>query len=229
MKNSFTLLELIFVIVVVGIIAVVTLRKTPSDNLDRATIQLVSHLRYTQHLALNQDFYSTTDMNWFKRRWKLSFSNGADTNNYWAYSVWADTAGDATGSPDPKEIAVNPMNKSKRLTGGFNGNLFIHTNDPRATQELNIGQAYGILDIKFSSPCRTGAHSKSIAFDHVGRPLRGALENYIAPYKSSIKTNILIHKQCQITLCSVANCDNASADEKRIIAIEPETGYAHIL
>lgn len=229
MKNAFTLLELVFVIVIVGIIATFAMRQTPSDHLDRAAIQLLSHIKYTQHLALKQDFYNPNDSNWFKRRWRFGFSKGIGTNEKWAYTIWADTAGNATGSPDPKEIAINPSDTTKRLTGGFNGNLFIHTNDPRATKEMNLGEAYGILDVKFSAPCRTGAHSKSIAFDHVGRPLRGALENYIAPYKSSIKTNILLLKQCQITICIVDNCDNANEDEKRVIAIEPETGYAHFL
>lgn len=229
MKNAFTLLELVFVIVIIGIIAAFTIRKTPSDHLDRAAIQLASHIRYTQHLALTQDFYSTKDPHWFKRRWRISFNKGDGTNNLWAYTLFADTKGKATDNPDPEEIAINPMDKSKRLTGGASGNLLIHTNDAEATRELNLGETYGILDVQFSSACRTGTHSKTIGFDHVGRPLRGAMKNYIAPYKSSIKANILVQQQCQISICSVIDCNSAKENEKRVIAIEPETGYVHIL
>ena len=229
MKKSFTLLELVFVIVVIGIISLATIRNIPSDNLERAAIQLASHIRYTQHLALTHDFFSVTDPHWFKRRWRISFNRGEGTNNYWAYTVWADTAGTASGSPDPQEIAINPLNNSKKLTGGFNGNLFIHTGDPEATEELNIGEYYGILDVRFSSACRTGTHSKSIGFDHVGRPLRGAIENYTSPYDSSVVTNILIVSQCQITLCTITDCTLANDEEKKVIAIEAETGYIHIL
>ncbi|MGD9655900.1 MAG: Tfp pilus assembly protein FimT/FimU [Sulfuricurvum sp.] len=229
MKNSFTLLEIVFVILVIGILAKLLLTKNPSDHLDRAVHQIISHIRYTQHLALKQDFYSTTDPHWFKRRWRISFNRGEGTNSYWAYTVWADTAAAASGSPDPQEIALNPQNPAKKLTGGFNGNQFIHAGDPEATEELTIGAYYGIKDVKFSSACRTGTHSKSIGFDHIGRPLRGAIENYTSPYDSAVATNVLIVAQCTITLCTVDNCSTATDEQKRTIAIEAETGYAHIL
>ena len=229
MRKSFTLLELVFVILVIGILAKVLLTKNPSDHLDRAAYQIVSHIRYTQQLALVHDFYSPQDPHWFKRRWRISFNSGEGTNGYWAYTVWADTAATASGSPDPQEIAQNPQNPAKKLTGGFNGNQFIHAGDPEATEELTIGAYYGIKDIKFSAACRTGTHSKSIGFDHVGRPLRGAIENYTSPYDSAVATNVLIVAQCRITLCSVSDCNTATHEEKKTIAVEPETGYAHIV
>ena len=228
MKKAFTLLELVFIIVVVGILAAVMIPRMKSNPLREAAIQVVSHIRYTQHLALVDDKFDSNDANWYKKRWRFSFNKGAGTDNKWSYTIWSDTSG--SGSPDPAEVAVNPQNRSKKLTGGFNGTGFIHTGDANATSEMNLGKRYGILDVDFSAPCRTASLSKSLAFDHLGRPLRGALENYTSAYdNSAIATNILVSSQCQITLCTEANCSTAANDNKVVIAIEPETGYAHIL
>jgi hypothetical protein len=199
-----------------------------SNPLREAAIQVVSHIRYTQHLAMVDDKFDSADASWYKKRWRFSFNNGAGTNNKWSYTIWSDTSG--SGSPDPSEVAINPQNRSKRLTGGFNGTGFIHTGDAAATSEMNLGEKYSVLDVNFSAPCRTAAVSKSLAFDHFGRPLRGALENYTSAYNNSgITTNILVQSQCQITLCSVSNCAAATNEEKVVIAVEAETGYAHIL
>jgi len=99
-----------------------------------------------------------------------------------------------------------------------------------ATAEMNLGRKYNIMDVTFSDACRTGTNSKSIAFDHLGRPLRGALKDYTDPYENTTITKfVTLPSQCQITLCSVSSCSTATSDEKVTIAIEPESGYAHII
>ncbi len=232
MKKSFTLLELIFVIVVIGILTVVALPKLQKNNLPKAAAQLISHIRYTQHLAMIDDkFNSSTGTNWYKSRWRLSFSkSNTGTNNKYAYTIFSDTAGGSAGNPDPQEVAINPLDKSKRLTGGASGATMIHTGDKNATDEMNIGEEYDVLDVDFSANCRTGTTSKTITFDHIGRPIRGALSNFDSAYhSSSTATNILISGQCVINLCSVSNCNAANGDEIISIAIEPESGYVHLL
>ncbi|MCX6052536.1 MAG: type II/IV secretion system protein [Campylobacterales bacterium] len=222
MKKSFTLIELVFVVVVIGILSAIILPSTRSDNLREAAIQLVSHIRYTQHLAMVDDKFNVNNNNgikWYKQRWRFSFANGADTNNKWSYTVWSDTSG--TGSPDPSEIAVNPLSKSKKLTGGANGTNLIHSGDINATKEMNLGNKFGIVDVKFSSPCRTGVSSKSIGFDHLGRPLRGAIENYTSSYDSAVVTNILVSSPCKITLVD-------DTGKELNVTIKPETGYTYI-
>jgi prepilin-type N-terminal cleavage/methylation domain-containing protein len=216
-KKAFTLLELIFVIVVIGILAAAVIPSTKSDRAHDAALQLVSHIRYTQHLAMIDDKFDANDNVWYKKRWQITFNNGDDTNNKWSYTIFSDTAGSSTGSPDKTEVAINPLNPSKKLTGGFNGTGFIHTGDDEATAEMNLGEKYGINDVVFSPSCKFYGSTK-IAFDHLGRPLKGAFENYSSAYPTSSR---IIQSQCVITL--VSSESNAS------IAIEPETGYAHIL
>ncbi len=229
MRKAFTMLELVFVLVIIGIIAVVALREAKTNPLREAAIQIISHIRYTQHLAMVDDRYDANNfdsvgaLKWYKERWRFAFSRGIDTNNRWSYTIFADTIGDSTGNPDATEIAVNPLDSSKRLTGGFSGVGYIHTGDAAATDKMNIGESYGVSNVTFSAPCRTSATSKSLGFDHLGRPLRGALSNYISAYDSgTVVANILVLGQCVITL--------THDDGKTIqIAIEPETGYTHIL
>lgn len=222
MKKAFTMLEFVFVIVIIGILAAVVIPRTGSNRLHEAAVQVVSHIRYTQHLAIVDDKFdvnkkdsSTGEPKWFKERWQIMFSN-AD-NGAWSYVVFSDSLGDSTGNPDPAEVAVNPLNGAKKLTGGNSGTGIIHYNDENATNELNIGVKYGIEDVIFSSTCSIST-SRRIAFDYLGRPLRGAFQNYTSAYPAA---NRLITSTCIITLINSEG--NVS------IAIEPETGYAHIL
>jgi prepilin-type N-terminal cleavage/methylation domain-containing protein len=217
MKKAFTMLELIFVIVVIGILAAVVIPRTGSNRLYEAAIQVVSHIRYTQHLAMIDDKFSTADAQWYKDRWQIMFANTAGSGNAWSYMIFSDSLGASTGTPDVNEHAANPLDSSKLLTGGYSaGNIAF--DDPRATAELNLGKKYGITTISSSNECRLGTGNLRIAFDYLGRPLRGAFHNYTSPYPAADR---IITSTCTITL--------SSDDGNVSIAIEPKTGYAHIL
>jgi len=228
MKKAFTLLELVFVIIVIAIITAIAIPDSRDTKLREAAVQLLSHIKYTQHLALVDDKYDASDANWYKNRWQLFFSRGADTNNLWSYTIFSDFLGGSTGSPDPAEVAINPQFQGKRLTGGANGATMIHFGDADATAELNIGTEYGILGINLPADCRIGT-SQKIAFDHLGRPIRGSLSGatFNAPYPNTA-TNRLIINPCTISLCTVLNCVAPAPDEVEYITIQPETGFACI-
>lgn len=215
MKKAFTMLELVFVIVVIGILAAVVIPRAGSNRLHEAAVQVVSHIRYTQHLAMVDDKFNGSETDWHKRRWQLLFGTSADTNNKIAYSIFSD-APTFSGNPGISELAKNPMSSNKLLTGGFSG-VISYATDSRVTREMNIGEKYGIGDVSFSAECSING-SKRIAFDYIGRPLRGALDSYTSSYPAADR---LITSTCIITL--ISNDENVS------IAIEPETGYAHIL
>ena len=208
-------MELVFVIVVIGILAAVVIPRTGSNRLNEAAIQVVSHIRYTQHLALVDDKFNSSDSIWFKRRWQIIFGNSAYTDYKPAYTIFSDTSGTASGNPDQSEIAKNPLDSSKVLSGGHSGTInFTDPDDKKiATKEMNLGATYGIESYSLNGGC-SGAR---IAFDHLGRPFTGNLESTEVAYDSGR----LIKERCDIILAN---------DEGSItIAIEPESGYAHIL
>ena len=73
MRKAFTLLELVFVLVVIGILAAVIIPSTRTNPVREAAIQLVSHIRYTQHLAMVDDKFDIANATWYKDRWLISF------------------------------------------------------------------------------------------------------------------------------------------------------------
>ncbi len=216
-KKAFTMLELVFVIVVSGILAATMIPRFDRDNLQEAADQVISHIRYTQHLAMVDDKFDANKTNWYKERWQLLFGKSSsgtkNSGGYYAYTIFSDKP-TYSGDPDLKEIAVNPLDNTKLLSGGFSGTL--DWKDANATKTLNIGSKFGIISV-LTFGC---GGAKRIAFDYLGRPIRGNLRTSSKVYQKGR----LLTSQCRIALCKDASCDNNIT-----IAIEPETGYAHIL
>ena len=226
MKKALTLIELVFVIAIVGILSVVLAPNFQRDTLQEAANQIVSHIRYTQHLAMMDNKFSNSDANWFKGRWQIHFYNNPGTGNEWSYTIFSDSEGNHTNNPDPIEIARNPLNSSKYLTGGTSGAGLIQNNNSKATHELSLKSKFGILDVEFSGGCRSNVNY--LSFDNMGRPFNSFPTS--APYEvASPGWHKLLQSSCIIDLCVVDDCSVASSDDKISIQIEPETGYAHIL
>jgi len=225
MKKAFTLLELIFVIVVIGILAGTIIPNVKSSSLYDAASQLVNHIRYTQHLAMVDDKFDSTDSDWYKTRWQIKFSNVSGSDNKWAYAIFQDINKD--GNPNAFETAVNPLDNNKRLTGGYSGT--IEYDEASATKELNLGNKYSIMDIDFENCGINNSDSKKrIFFDNLGRPYINNPKLLDSKYKDG-SNSMLLKQSCRIILCNTDDCSSANDDEKVLIQIEDETGYVHIL
>ena len=192
MRKAFTLVELVFVVVVIGILAFALWpTKQPTQALEAAR-QIVAHIRYTQHLALNDDKFAThTDTggtgssiakDWYKRLWRITFSNlTADKDckiGGWRYAVYQNIAGDLLsdkGQPNGTiEAARNPAQAGKVLSACYSG-LSTNTSD-----ELNLSQTYKIKNIDFS-----GFGTQGIIFDELGRAYPSG--GWTTPYDNSRK------------------------------------------
>lgn len=179
MKKAFTLIELVFVMIVLAILTFALWpTKQPTQALEAAR-QIVAHIRYTQHLALNDDKFAThTDTDgtkqniakdWYKRLWRITFSNGGVDkkckNGGWRYAVYQNIAGSLSDKGQPngaKEAAMNPAQAGKVLSACYSG-LSTNTSD-----ELNLGQTYKIETIDFSDFAE-GGKIQGIIFDELGR------------------------------------------------------------
>jgi len=215
MKKAFTMIELVFVLVVIGILAATIIPRVQTNPLQEAAIQLISHIRYTQHLAMVDDKFDTTDSNWYKKRWQIVFSNAVVPDSTVAYTIFADTATAATstfsGDADVSEIAKNPENTLKLLTGGYAS--AISSTHSQVTKKLNLELSYGVTSVALSGGCNQGLR---IAFDHLGRPMKGDLSGNNAAYES----DNLIQTNCTIKL--------TDGSKSVSIIVTPETGYAYI-
>lgn len=169
MRKAFTMLELVFVIVVIGILAAAIIPSTRTNPAQEAAIQLLSHIRYTQHLAMIDDKYDAANPTWFQERWQIAFTGNT-------YSILSN------GVP-----AIDPSNSAA----------------PLQTIDLNSDYSVTVVSACGANPI--------FSFDHLGRPLYGALTSTYGE---------LMTANCRLTLNSGA--------ESVTIDIIPETGYAQI-
>jgi len=215
LHSAFTMIELVFVIVVIGILTAIIIPNTKTNPLEEAAIQVASHIRYTQHLAMVDDTFDANDSNWYKKRWQLAFSKSIYTGGTQAYTIFSDTAGTSTGDAQESEIALNPQNNAQIMTGGY-GNAqaidFRHANF-KGMKKLNIGSSYGVESVSLNGGC----DNSRVVFDNLGRPMKGDMSGNIQAYEN----DNLIQTDC-VVLLKDANDNNVS------IIIRPETGYATI-
>lgn len=223
MKKAFTMIELVFVIAVVGILAATILPKTKKNSVKEAAIQLISHIKYTQHLAIVDDKFDSMEPNWYKTRWQISFGSSAAADNKPAYTIYADTSGANTGDANEAEIARNPLNSDQVMTGGYSGANALDVNhaDFIGMETLNLGITYKVTSVTMSSSCKVNGSSR-ISFDHLGRPIKGKLGAASGGgNQEAYELDNLIQSNCDITLT-----DGAITS---IIRVAPETGYTCML
>jgi prepilin-type N-terminal cleavage/methylation domain-containing protein len=224
MKRAFTMLELVFVIMLIGIISVVMLPSFDRNNLREAADQLVNHIRYTQHLAMMDDKFDADESNWFNRRWTLRFqqtlvyttlSPNNTYSNVWAYTIFSDLPNFSGHHPDLAGMAKNPLNSAQYLSGGYDNVL--HVEDEKSMEELRLGDKYGVSNVTFGGGCRSNV--MYIHFDYLGRPMNSfpTTNAYELPSSGWHK---LLTEDCNITL--------SNGSDNIVISIEPETGYTFI-
>nr|WP_321435292.1 prepilin-type N-terminal cleavage/methylation domain-containing protein [uncultured Campylobacter sp.] len=232
MKKAFTLIELVFVVVVIGILAFALWPTKQPTQAFEAARQIVAHIRYTQHLALNDDKFAThtdTDgtgasiaIDWYKRLWRITFSNlnkieGKCTDTGWRYAVYQNISGkklSVSGQPNGEiEVAMNPAEPGKKLSGCYSG---AHQNP---TSSMNISQTYKIENIDFSDFAK---ESQGIIFDELGRayPSGEFKEAYTSKSKFKLGNNELGNNSYgRITL-------SAKDGSVAKILVFAETGYS---
>lgn len=223
-KRAFTMIELIFVIVVVGILAAIMIPKLNRNASREAANQILTHIRYTQHLAMQDDkyenFISNQSKPWFKLRWGITFNEtslkecsidkpGVKT---WKYSVFFDKS--LNGNINSESEVANDIYKSgKLLSGGWSG---ISTDAcKKINKELNLGKRFGITLVDFKDGC---SGMQTIIFDEMGRPMRVASTTSGGakrPYDRLLK------KDCSITITD-------KRGNQTTITIEKESGFASI-
>lgn len=199
-KSAFTMLELVFVIVVIGIISALALPRFDRDNLAEGTDQVISHIRYAQHLAMQDDKFDPNNGNWYRNSWYIRFEQDP-TTNLWVYSVGS--------ANQPNTYATSSLDSTKLLTG------LSTTAEENRTKELEIEDNFG-LTITGTNNCPSATVTQIfIYFDYLGRPM-GDMSGATAPYSAA---NLFQNPPCQITF--------SAGGQSARVTIEPETGYAY--
>jgi len=209
-KKAFTMIELTLVIVVLGILAMVAIPRMEQDTRQELADNVLSAIRYTQHLALMDNKIDPTDSNWQKKLWRIRFQTSNVDSKAISYIIFSDT--DENGNPSKTECAIDPANG--KYFYNSNGNSSIGADE---SPSGFIGKQYGIQTgdsgIVFSGGC---AGYKHIAFDNMGRPHVG-VNNSTNLYEGYMKDD------CEITFNFID-----SGVKPVTIVIEKETGYSYI-
>lgn len=217
MKKAFTVIEVVFVVVMIGILAGVAVWYMPRTQLKQATESIINNLKYTKTLAqLDDRFFGVKDIDYFNTlsiadkdvaareqiklykcgKWQFQFhqasGNNVSTNTY---TIFADNAGSATKNFDGKPmdgdvIARDPMTKA--CISGYNDNNLKECTD-NFSNEARFGDTYGVELYNITSNDCTGYRSNttfSIFFDSEGMPyckVGQATCNYDSSNANSVK------------------------------------------
>jgi len=195
--KAFTMLELVFVIVIIGILSFMAASSFQRNTVQEATDQLLSHIRYTQHLAMIDDKFNPALPNWYRNQWHIDI---VKDNNLWVYSV---LSANNTGT-----YAKDPQNPTTFLSG------LSTVAQANRNEKLQLQDTYGITTITFTNcPTANNATGFSLYFDNLGRPYGN----------KSAATGA--HDNIQRSICTIV-LSNGNAAENMTIEISPETGYA---
>jgi len=207
-KNSaFTMIELILVIIIIGILAALAIPRINRDIRQELGDNILSAIRYTQHLALMDNMTDPTDSNWQKKYWHLRFGSYGNPSKFF-YTISSDR--DENANVDKVETAIDPAN----------GKYFYHLagdatlNESDESPNIFISKKYGISQITYTGGCNGG---QLIAFDHLGRP-------HVGIYSGSNDFGTYMKQTCTMTFSFSDSSINPIS-----ITILPETGYAQIV
>ena len=220
-SSAFTMLELIMVIVVLGILASLALPRMERDYRTEAADNILSAIRYAQHMALMDNVVLPGKAKWQRRFWRFG-KEGCSDNGIFYYVASDKNMG---GNIDLGEAAIDPANANWMM--GINGkdcesdlSEQVFSDGRAASKNIFLTKLYGISEGKmtFSDSCKGTSSTKGhVAFDYLGRPHAGITSLDQAQYSSFLSAD------CNITL----KYENAELSET-VITIEKETGRAYI-
>ncbi|WP_169752869.1 pilus assembly FimT family protein [Campylobacter mucosalis] len=182
MKRAFSFIELIVVIILVSILIYIFAPRQNLNNAKLAAQQIVSHIRYARHLAIQDDKFDlkTGGKNWRKSVWSVSFNNTTISNcggksKTWRYSVYSNRQKDQKSELNsPYEVARNPSRSDRYLSPGWSG--ISKKECGFVSDELNLGSKFNIVNVSFGKSC--GAE-KRLSFDRFGRLVSNKTKNRI--------------------------------------------------
>ncbi len=208
-KAAFTMLELVMVIVVLGILAALAMPRMERDLRQEAADNVLSAIRYTQHLALMDNKTDSTTTNWQSAYWHLRFEKYNGAKPKWFYAVSSSNDGD--NNIDNDEVAVDPANGLRmNNTNSANGS------EPTDSPSVFIGENYGVNSVVLTGGC-AATGDQHIAFDHLGRP-------HVGVYSATNDFGSYMSTNCTLTLgFEDTSINNVS------ITIVSETGHAFIV
>jgi len=214
------MIELVFVIVILGILASLAMDRIDRDLKQEAATTILSHIRLAQQLALRDNKHrSDNDVKWQTAYWQFSMEACGDDI---AYKVGSDISlGGSVNGLSKAESAINPVD-GKYIFSDDCQNLATDE-----TPSVLLSKKFGILASGVIAS--GGCDRNQILFDYLGRPHS---EN--TTYASSSNINpqyfhTIMQEDCNFTFTLQTDQDNDGVDDNFTITIEAETGHSFIV
>ena len=206
-KKSFSLLELIFAMVLISIATSQFIPKKNLSKLNLAANKIILYLKYTRYIAMIDNKYDINDEMWFKERWTLKFQKCSQSIGGLYYVIFSDI--NHKGSPNKKTECLKDPISNKYLYSNY---------DCEASKDeskyILLTKEFGVTNIDIS--CNTTSTIGQISFGNDGKIYSRLGTNPENVDKYEIKDT------CYINMYDIQ-------ENKITIAIEPVTGYIHKL
>jgi len=210
MKNSlksFSLIELIFAIVLISIITSIFIPKNNFSKLNLAADKIILYLKYTRYVAMLDNKYNSDDSHWYQELWTLKFQDctNKDKDGIY-YMIYSDT--NHGGQPNKDECLKDP------ITNKYIYSHYCQKDTVGDKSKYVLLKQFGVTNIEVSCYKRTSKEKAigKISFAHDGKVYSKLTED----------NEIEIKKTCFISMYDIE-------ENKIIIAIEPNTGFIHKL
>lgn len=205
MKKSFSLFEIILVILIITLLANYLTFKFDENKLYEATNRLVIYLKQTRYQALIDSKEEKSNPFWHKKRWTLKFLRCREDVGGLYYVIYSDT--NMTGHPSLDESLLDPLS-NKRVYSTNQCELSSNT-----SKYVLLTKEFGIEDINVS--CNETTSLGQISFGNDGN-VYTKLSNY-----EFSQNDYRLENSCEILLKSQNN-------ELSTIIVEPKTGFIYI-
>lgn len=203
-KQSFSLIELIFVIVIISIISSQFLPKLTKSNLSQAANKLIIHLKNTKYQAMIDNKFNHKDEFWFRERWTLKFKNCSKSIGGLYYVVYSDS--NHKGSANKSETLKDPLTQKWLYS---NNDCVASSNE---SKDILLTKEYGVTKVDVS--CNNTSTIGQISFGYDGKVYTKL------GTKPSDTYNYALQEQCSIILYDKSN-------KNVTLIIEPNTGYVY--
>ena len=208
LNKAFTMIEAVMAITVIGILAAIAIPRLRTDTTQEAANQILSDIRYTQHMALVDDVTNPNNLNWQRAFWSINFGRCASGSG-WYYLVGSDKDY-SNGINSIIESALDPLTGKPMFWIGTKN--CSKGGDGTVSEKIFITHKFGISNVTFAGSCNGAQH---IGFDRLGRLHQSFTTSTTPNYASVLRT------PCVITF--------THPNGNFSINIEPETGYASII
>lgn len=204
---AFTMIELVFVIVALGIIAAIAMPKLDRERRQEAADSILSNIRYAQHMAMSDFRQDFTDTDWQMSFWQFRVEGCSDNGLFMQVGSDKDYGGDISRT----ESATDPANSLPMFW--LNTSACESGGDNTVSDRIFITKNFGVTGVVGGGACAGIQH---IGFDHLGRPhvsfTAATSPNYVSYMQSA----------CTFTFA-------VSGETSFTISIQPESGFAQIV